>query len=298
MEKDKKNYGKSILVVLLLLITMVALVFATYAWARYTSTATGNVQASIARWDVTLSSSDSKFVRQYEHVVTGKMAPGTEGEITIALNANDTDVNFDFEVSMSDVSTMQKPAHVRFYRTRTGSENAYTYADEIVDASSKIIGRVIVVDPTSGQKIAPRVAISTDGTAIPAITASNLNSATQPLDSTNGNLSIYWNWAYDYASYGINPAKANYTPLTDGAEGSEAHTNYLAAVEAYDTQDTTDARDFNPTVSKYQNGEVAYDGNNVAIMNNAAKTMVVNFTLTATQTRPTPTTYTTPAQNP
>lgn len=257
MEKDKKNYGKSILVVLLLLITMVALVFATYAWARYTTTASGNVQASIARWDVTLTSDSSRFVRQYEHVVKDKMAPGTEGQIDIALNANDTDVNFDFEVALNDFANMQKPAHVRFYTDANKTQ-------EITSSSDKITGQVIVVNATTGQKLAtPQIKIG--------------NAAPVDLTSSSGNLSIYWDWAYDYDSYGAN--KANYTKL------QSTDTGYADAVAAYDTQDTQDARDFNETPTE-ANG----NGSNTT-MNKAAKSMTVNFTLTATQTRPTPTTY-------
>ena len=278
MEKDKKNYGKSILVVLLLLITMVALVFATYAWARYTSTATGNVQASIARWDVTLTSNSSQFVRQYEHVVREKMAPGTEGQIDIALNANDTDVNFDFEVAL-DLQNMVKPEHVRFY-SDAGKTHELIYDTNNADAN-KIKGRVIVVDSTYGTKLNPP--------QIQFVTGYSNNNPTYgptaALDSTNGNLSIYWDWAYDYDNYGMNNGASNSTVIPTPLPTDNA--GYAAAVEAYDTQDTTDARDFNETVTTAGAGNKS--GNDS--VNTPAKTMVVNFTLTATQIRPTSTTY-------
>lgn len=275
MEKDKKNYGKSILVVLLLLITMVALVFATYAWARYTSTASGNVQASIARWDVTLSSDTSKFVKKYEHVVKEKMAPGTEGQIDIALAANETDVNFDFELALNDITNLNnKPAHVRFYKDSNKTQ-------EITSSSDLIKGRVIVVDATTGAKLAtPKIqmanAFDAQGNPTGYDTAVDLT-------STSGNLSIYWDWAYDYATYGgtvLDATHTNHTKLASDAAG------YDDAVAAYDAQDTQDARDFNETPTE---GNGTANGN--ALANAPAKTMVVNFTLTATQTRPTPTTY-------
>ena len=286
MEKDKKNYGKSILVVLLLLITMVALVFATYAWARYTSTVTGNVQASIARWDVTLSSDSSKFVRQYEHVVTGKMAPGTEGQIDIALAANDTDVNFDFELALNDITNLNnKPAHVRFYKDQAKQE-------PINSSSDLIKGRVIVVNAQTGARLpTPQIqmAATFDGNGNPL----TYDTATD-LTTTTGNLSIYWDWAYDYDTYLGTVLDAN-TAMDPTAKETSGTAAYNTAVEKYDAQDTKDAEDFNIAPSKYSNGEIIKDGNGEVVMNSApAKTMVVNFTLTATQTRPSPTTYVTP----
>ena len=287
MEKDKKNYGKSILVVLLLLITMVALVFATYAWARYTSTVTGNVQASIARWDVTLSSDSSKFVRQYEHVVTGKMAPGTEGQIDIALAANDTDVNFDFELALNDITNLNnKPAHVRFYKDQGKTQ-------EIASSSDLIKGRVIVVNAQTGAKLAtPQIQMATafDGNGNPTSygTATDLTSS--------ANLSIYWDWAYDYDTYGgtVLDATTSMNPQAKETSGTAA---YNTAVEKYDEQDTKDAEDFNIAPSKYANGEIIKEANGEVVMNSApAKQMVVNFTLTATQTRPSPTAYATQTQ--
>jgi len=280
MEKDKKNYGKSILVVLLLLITMVALVFATYAWARYTSTASGNVQASIARWDVTLSTDTSKFVRQYQHVVTDKMAPGTEGQIDIALAANDTDVNFDFELALNDITNLNnKPAHVRFYKDSSKSA-------EITSSNDLIKGRVIVVNPATGHRyvddgLSPKIemanAFDNNGNPTGYAAATDL--------SSSANLSIYWDWAYDYETYGgkvLDATHTNHTKLASNDAG------YADAVAAYDEQDTQDAKDFNLTLAA--SGTTGNYANNTAY-NTAAKSMVVNFTLTATQTRPSPTTY-------
>ena len=291
MEKDKKNYGKSILVVLLLLITMVALVFATYAWARYTSTASGNVRANIARWDVTLSSDTTRFVRTYEHVVTGKMAPGTEGQIDIALAANDTDVNFDFELALNDVNNLNnKPAHVLFYRTRTENGGTVTFSDPIGSAADTLKGRVTVVDSSDGSKLpTPQIQFitgySNDTTPVPTYsTATNLT-------GDAGNLTIYWTWPYDLQGYMdlggtiLNVDPTNQTPVAAPTPGITG-TALADAIAAYDKQDTDDAKDFNETPTEAGQGNA---NNNNAI--SAKKQMVVNFTLTATQTRPTPTTY-------
>lgn len=288
MEKDKKNYGKSILVVLLLLITMVALVFATYAWARYTSTASGNVRANIARWDVTLTSEQTRFVRNYEHVVTGKMAPGTEGQIDIALAANDTDVNFDFELALNDINDLNnKPAHVLFYRERTVNDQtgAVTFSKPIGSAADTLKGRVTVVNASNGEKLpTPQIQFitgySNDPTPVPTYTTA------EDLTNQSGNLTIYWTWPYDLQGYMalggtiLNYDTTNQTTVpapTPGITGTALDD----AVAAYDKQDTDDAKDFNETPTEAGQGNA---NNNNAI--SAKKQMVVNFTLTATQTKP------------
>ena len=52
MENNKKSVGKTVLIVALLIVTIAALVLATYAWAKYTSTTDGTATAQVAKWNV------------------------------------------------------------------------------------------------------------------------------------------------------------------------------------------------------------------------------------------------------
>ena len=53
MEKQKKSVGTTLLVILLLIVTIAALVLATYAWAKYTEKVAENTASvQVAKWNV------------------------------------------------------------------------------------------------------------------------------------------------------------------------------------------------------------------------------------------------------
>ncbi len=103
MEKQNKSTGKTVLIVLLLLVTIVSLVLATYAWAKYTTTEEGTATAQVANWNVTFTSADNTFTGTYTHVVEGKIAPGTTGTFDVTVNPNDTEVCFDYTMKIDSV---------------------------------------------------------------------------------------------------------------------------------------------------------------------------------------------------
>lgn len=103
MEKQNKSIGKTVLVVLLLIVTIVSLILATYAWAKYTTTESGNATAQVAKWNVSFTSQDDTFVGNYSHVVTQKIAPGTEGTFDVTVNPNNTEVCFDYTIKIDSV---------------------------------------------------------------------------------------------------------------------------------------------------------------------------------------------------
>lgn len=102
MENQKKSKGTTVLIVLLLLITIVAVAIASYAWAKYTSSTSGNAVANIAKWNVTFNTSDELVVSQQSHVVTGKIAPGSKGTFSVAPVPNDTEVCFNYTITITD----------------------------------------------------------------------------------------------------------------------------------------------------------------------------------------------------
>lgn len=102
--KQTKSNGKTALIVFLLLVTIVAVILATYAWAKYTETFDGEATAQVAKWNVTATPGTEMFSKTFEHVVDKKMAPGTDGSISASLNINDTEVDVDYTITLVSVT--------------------------------------------------------------------------------------------------------------------------------------------------------------------------------------------------
>lgn len=102
--KQTKSNGKTALIVFLLLVTIVAVILATYAWAKYTETFDGEATAQVAKWNVTATPGTLTFSKTFEHVVDKKMAPGTDGSISAALDINDTEVDVDYTITLVSVT--------------------------------------------------------------------------------------------------------------------------------------------------------------------------------------------------
>lgn len=103
MEKQKKSVGTIALVILLLIVTVVSLILATYAWAKYTTTQSSNATAPVAKWNVSFTPDNSTFVGHYSHVVDGKIAPGTTGTFDITVVPSTTEVCFNYTIKIDSV---------------------------------------------------------------------------------------------------------------------------------------------------------------------------------------------------
>lgn len=111
MEKQKKSVGTTILVVLLLIATVASLVFATYIWAKYSSTKEATASATVAKWNVTATNTDLAFAKEFTHVVTpNKLAPGTNGSFSAKLDVTGTEVDVAYTVTI--VSIENKPKNL------------------------------------------------------------------------------------------------------------------------------------------------------------------------------------------
>lgn len=104
MEKQNKSTGKTVLIVLLLIVTIVSLVLATYAWAKYTTNTDGQVTAQVAKWNVTVDTENSKFSQTYTHVLPEMLAPGTAGQLdaNVTIGA-DTEVDVAYSIYVQEV---------------------------------------------------------------------------------------------------------------------------------------------------------------------------------------------------
>lgn len=147
-QPKKKNAGLTALIALLLIVTTVASCIGIYAWARYISSRDGNATAPVAKWNfnVNLKRGDNRVALSSEaidlattqteastHVANGKIAPGTSGQFQIEIDSSNTEVDFEYEVTIALVNC---PRNITFKRVDTagtettlsagGAENTLT----------------------------------------------------------------------------------------------------------------------------------------------------------------------------
>lgn len=200
MENQKKSKGTTALVILLLIVTVAALVLATYAWARYTSTldnATGTVE--VAKWNVTAGNSTATFSKTYTKVVEGKMAPGTSGSFDAAIDVTGTEVDVAYKITI--LSVTNKPTNLKFY-----SDERHNEEINLTDINN---GGVQVGDVQT----------------IPAGST-----------TTTGTATIYWNWPYQTgavnATTGV--AEGDAADTTDGVNKNNMEVTYR--IDAWQVQ--------------------------------------------------------------
>ena len=113
MEKQNNTTGKTVLIVLLLIVTIVSLVLATYAWAKYTSSFEDKTAtAQVAKWKVSANTADLTFSKTIEHVVApNKLAPGTNGTFSATLDVTGTEVDVDYTVTIKSIEN--KPTNLK-----------------------------------------------------------------------------------------------------------------------------------------------------------------------------------------
>ena len=220
-QKQKKSVGTIALVVLLLIVTIASLILATYAWAKYSRSEAGTATANVATWDVDITSDKQAFVGHYNHVVDGKIAPGTEGSFNVSINLGDTEVCVAYQVLLDNVTFTGTDAtqmkHLKFFTTRTENAGAVTYTG-LLDPSS-----------TAAQAFAGEIELTAhkaDNTNTPHVIDSAGTTLTK--DSNNDWIltkTIYWVWPYD-----LTDATAKY--------GSVQGITLEADGEAYDAVDT------------------------------------------------------------
>ena len=210
-QNKKNNAGTIALVVLLLIVTIAALVLATYAWAKYSAAPeTNNATANVAKWEVNLTSDKSLFVQDYKHVVDDKIAPGTQGSFDVEIELGNTEVCVAYEVILNNITFKQGDAaatdtikHLRFFRTNTNG----VYSDEIAipatGSSTMVLSGEIELDGTN-HNTAPLNAVNETTQTAKDVTITKENGKTYVRKT------IYWVWPYDKddatAKYGASVA--------------------------------------------------------------------------------------------
>ncbi|HBC84324.1 MAG TPA: hypothetical protein DCZ30_02440 [Clostridiales bacterium] len=134
--KQTKSNGKTALIVFLLLVTIAAVILATYAWAKYTETFDGGATAQVAKWKVTASSDELTFAKKFTHVVEpNKLAPGTNGSFTANLDVTGTEVDVKYTIKV--VSIENKPQNLII---KNSAGTTLTAAGDVIKEDTIAVG--------------------------------------------------------------------------------------------------------------------------------------------------------------
>ncbi len=106
-----KNYKKLLILVVLILI-LIAIVLFSQIYAKYLSSAQGNTQVSVARWNILvnnlsiknntdITSAITPVFPGTEHISSNIIAPTAEGYFDLNLDYTDADVSFTYEITTS-----------------------------------------------------------------------------------------------------------------------------------------------------------------------------------------------------
>lgn len=102
------NKKKRIITLLVLTLLIMSIFLAGYTFARYyKSINLGSASTSIARW-----SFGSKNVEAQINLSDGKIAPGSNGQFEIEVDATDSEVNVEYEILVSNEKNI--PTNMKF----------------------------------------------------------------------------------------------------------------------------------------------------------------------------------------
>ena len=217
-QKQKKSVGTVLLVILLLIVTIASLILATYAWAKYTTQTEGTATAQVAKWNVGVNFENKDFEETYDHILDGRLAPGSSGSFDIKINPGQTEVDFDYEIMLVKTSSTDGnvPEHLHFYIIDTTTGNSITLQ----------------------KRTANEIGVGSNYSEQPEAVKEYLKARVDMTDQKNTDeltKTIYWEWPYENPdpsseqgdSKGVDEAQNN---LTDGPNG----------IPDYDDQDTLD----------------------------------------------------------
>ena len=135
----KKNKRLAILIALVLLTLLMFL--AGYTFARYyKSVEAGSTRANIARWSFGAGNTATTINLSNE-----KLAPGTQGDFTIEVDATDSEVGVDYEIEFANEKNI--PRNMTFYAEiidQKGVKKTTESAESLAVLSEKISGNIPV----------------------------------------------------------------------------------------------------------------------------------------------------------
>ena len=111
---------KKAVIIIAILVAIVLSFIGGQTYSKYVTEVRGDGTAQIATWDFKVNGQKEEVQTislgsTYDNstLVNGKIAPGTEGNFQIIVDATGSDVGIDYKIKFSDETT--KPANLKFY---------------------------------------------------------------------------------------------------------------------------------------------------------------------------------------
>lgn len=130
---EQKTGNKNKVIIALAILTIVVLLVGIWAFARYTSTVSGSGTAAVASWSFKANGETETMAENVDLLktmseVNGKvapkhMAPGTNGNFVIDIDATGSEVAVEYNVVLSNFSNI--PQNLHFY-TDSAKQNEIT----------------------------------------------------------------------------------------------------------------------------------------------------------------------------
>lgn len=115
----KNNKSRAIIIALLILLIVLA-VAGIWAFSKYTSSLSGTGAATVAKWSFKSGESTTTVTgvtlsdgTLNSKVANGKIAPGTDGNVSVNLDASGSEVAINYTVTISNITN--KPTNLKFY---------------------------------------------------------------------------------------------------------------------------------------------------------------------------------------
>ena len=131
---------KKAVIIIAILVAIVLSFIGGQTYSKYVTEVRGDGTAQIATWDFKVNGQKEEVqtislgsTYDSSTLVNGKIAPGTEGNFQIKVDATGSDVGIDYKIKFSDETT--KPANLKFYY----QEVEYNSVLELGDALSGTI---------------------------------------------------------------------------------------------------------------------------------------------------------------
>lgn len=131
---------KKAVIIIAILVAIVLSFIGGQTYSKYVTEVRGDGTAQIATWDFKVNGQKEEVqtislgsTYDSSTLVNGKIAPGTEGNFQIKVDATGSDVGIDYKIKFTDETT--KPANLKFYY----QEVEYNSVLELGDALSGTI---------------------------------------------------------------------------------------------------------------------------------------------------------------
>ena len=160
-QDDIKRLRKTyIILIILISILMISSALGMYAWSKYVTLGSDEATAQVAKWHFDLklkagnqivqagTESLNLATTEYNHVVNGKIAPGTSGEFQILIDTTGTEVNVQYYV---DMKLNNCPRNIVFSRKAPGEQNATVISSGGADTHTREIkfDKYLSIKPTN-----------------------------------------------------------------------------------------------------------------------------------------------------